>query len=57
VIASEEEQSMGKLVLQIFTSLDGYITGPDGEFIAPLWSADLDRYWTGEALSRARHLL
>jgi dihydrofolate reductase len=48
---------MGKLILQIFTSLDGYITGPNDEFIPPLWSVDLERYWAGEALNRARHLL
>jgi dihydrofolate reductase len=48
---------MGKLILQMFTSLDGYITGPNDDPIPPFWSADLERYWAGEALSRARHLL
>jgi dihydrofolate reductase len=48
---------MGTLVLQILTSLDGYITGPDDGFIPPLWSADLDRCRASEALSRACHLL
>jgi len=48
---------MGKLVLQIFLSLDGYFTGTNDELIPPDWSADLERYWAGEALSRASHLL
>lgn len=32
-------------VLSMVVSVDGYINGPGGEFIAPTWSADLDA-WT-----------
>ncbi len=38
---------MRKVVLSMFVSLDGYIEGPNKEFIAPPWSADMDR-WTAE---------
>jgi len=48
---------MRKLVLAIFTSLDGYISGPNDEFIGPRWSGDLERHWSGYALERAGHLL
>src|SRR5690606_4083873 len=48
---------MGKLVLSIFTSLDGYIEGPGGAFVPPEWSNDLERHWSGYALERAGHLL
>lgn len=42
---------MRKLVISIVVSLDGYINGPGGEFIAPDWSPDLDR-WTGRMIDR-----
>lgn len=42
---------MRKLVISIVLSLDGYINGPGGEFIAPEWSSDLDR-WTGRMIER-----
>jgi len=48
---------MAKLVLSMFTSLDGYIGGPGGEFVPPAWSDDLERHWAGYALERAGHLL
>ena len=48
---------MAKLVLSMFTSLDGYIEGPGGEFMPPAWSDDLERHWSGYALDRAGHLL
>ncbi len=48
---------MAKLVLSMFTSLDGYIEGPGGEFRPPAWSDDLERHWSGYALDRAGHLL
>jgi hypothetical protein len=32
-------------------SVDGYINGPGGEFIAPAWSADLDA-WTASHAAR-----
>ena len=42
---------MRKLVLSIVVSVDGYITGPGGEFIPPDWSSDLDR-WTDDMTGR-----
>ena len=48
---------MAKLVLAMFTSLDGYIEGPNGEFIGPAWSDDLSTHWSGYGLSHAGHLL
>ena len=48
---------MAKLVLSMFTSLDGYIAGPGGAFIPPAWSDDLERHWSGYGLERAGHLL
>jgi len=47
---------MGKLVLSMFMSLDGYIEKPSG-FVGPSWSDDLERHWSGHALSRAKHLV
>jgi dihydrofolate reductase len=52
-----KERGMAKLVLSMFTSLDGYIEGPGGEFVPPAWSDDLERHWSGYALARAGHLL
>ncbi|HYE01477.1 MAG TPA: dihydrofolate reductase family protein [Alphaproteobacteria bacterium] len=48
---------MRQVVLSMFMSLDGYICGPDGEFIPPRWSDDLERHWSGYALARAGRLL
>jgi dihydrofolate reductase len=48
---------MANLILSMFTSLDGYIERPNGEFLPPAWSDDLAKHWSGYALSRARHLL
>ncbi|HEV7367743.1 dihydrofolate reductase family protein [Arenibaculum sp.] len=48
---------MAKLVLSMFTSLDGYIEMPGGTFVPPAWSDDLERHWSGYALERAGHLL
>ena len=48
---------MADLVLSMFQSLDGYIEGPNGEFVPPDWSDDLERHWSGHALGRARHLV
>lgn len=36
-------------VLSMVVSVDGYINGPGGEFIAPTWSADLDAWTAGHA--------
>ena len=38
-------------VLSMVVSVDGYINGPGGEFIAPAWSADLDA-WTASHAAR-----
>jgi dihydrofolate reductase len=48
---------MPKLVLSMFTSLDGYIEGPGGEFVPPAWSDDVEQHWSGYALERAAHLI
>jgi dihydrofolate reductase len=42
---------MRNLVLSMFLSVDGYIEGPDAEFIGPEWSPDLDQ-WTFEMIGR-----
>lgn len=47
---------MGKLVLSMFISLDGYIEGPEG-FVPPAWSDELERDWAGYGTSRAAHLV
>jgi dihydrofolate reductase len=48
---------MRRLVLAMFTSVDGFVAGPHGEFSGPDWSADLEKHWSGHALERAGHLL
>jgi dihydrofolate reductase len=48
---------MGKLVLSMFTSLDGYIEAPGGTFVPPPWSDEVERHWSAYALDRAAHLL
>jgi dihydrofolate reductase len=53
----EEEMPMAKLVLSMFTSLDGYIEKAGGTFAPPAWSDDLERHWSGYSLARAGHLL
>ena len=47
---------MGKLVLSMFVSLDGYIEKVSG-FAPPQWSDDLAEHWSGHALGRAKHLV
>ena len=42
---------MRKLVLSMFLGLDGYISGPGGEFIGPEWSSDLDG-WSDRMMER-----
>lgn len=39
------ERIMAKLVLAIFTSLDGYVARPNGEFVPPPWSAEVGEAW------------
>jgi dihydrofolate reductase len=48
---------VAKLILSMFTTLDGYIEAPGGRFVPPAWSDDLERHWSGYALERAGHLL
>lgn len=48
---------MAEMVLSMFISVDGYINGPNGEFVGPKWSSDLARHWSGCSLSRAAHLI
>jgi dihydrofolate reductase len=48
---------MAKLVLAMFTSLDGCIEGADGTFRPPPWSDEVERNWSHDGLSRARHLV
>jgi len=44
---------MRKLVLAMFLSLDGYVEGPNREFVPPAWSDDVARHWSGENLEMA----
>jgi len=48
---------MALLVLSMFTSLDGYIEKPGGQFAPPPWSGEVEREWSLRALGRAGHLL
>lgn len=48
---------MGDVVLTMFTSLDGYIAGPGGAFVAPDWSDDMQHLWSDRALDRAGVLI
>jgi dihydrofolate reductase len=44
---------MRKIVLSMFMSLDGFIEGPDGEFVPPPWSDDMQEKWSGAGMSAA----
>jgi len=48
---------MRKLILSMFMSLDGYIAGPDGEFVPPPWSDEVGREWSGRASEAGGHIL
>lgn len=48
---------MRKVVLSMMISLDGFIEAPNGEFVPPAWSEDLDRFWAGHAIAHAGGLL
>ena len=48
---------MKKLVLAMFMSLDGYIAGPNGEFVPPPWSAQVGEVWAKHNLTNAGHLI
>jgi dihydrofolate reductase len=43
---------MRKLILSHCISLDGFTSGPDGEFVPPPWSDDVAAKWSGWALER-----
>ena len=38
---------MRKLILSQVVSLDGFTTGPDGEFVPPPWSDEVAAEWSG----------
>lgn len=48
---------MKKLVLAMFTSIDGYIEGPNGELVPPPWSAEVGQAWVDHNLAHAGHLI
>jgi dihydrofolate reductase len=48
---------MAKLVLAMFTTLDGYVAGPNGEFVPPPWSAEVGEAWADHNLRSAGHLI
>lgn len=41
---------MRKLILSQVISLDGFTTGPDGEFVPPPWSDEVGQTWSGWAM-------
>jgi len=43
---------MRKLILSHVMSLDGFTTGPDGEFVPPPWSDEVAEKWSGWALEK-----
>jgi dihydrofolate reductase len=44
---------MRKTVLAMMMSVDGYIEGPNKEFVPPAWSDDLAKYWSGDNVDNA----
>lgn len=48
---------MRKVILAMFMSLDGYIEGPNGEFVPPAWSDDMQRHWSDANIDAAGLLL
>jgi len=48
---------MPKLVLSMFMTIDGKFAGPDGTFVGPQWSSDLQRHWADDAIDRAGTLV
>lgn len=43
---------MRKLILSHVISLDGFTSGPDGEFVPPPWSDEVAAKWSGWALEK-----
>jgi dihydrofolate reductase len=56
LVSITEDEAMANLVLAMFTSLDGYIEGPDG-FASPPWSDEVSQDWVAVNLQRTGHLL
>jgi dihydrofolate reductase len=56
-VETPQERAMAKLVLAMFTSLDGYTDRPGGQFVPPAWSGDLAKHWADYGLERAGHLI
>ena len=48
---------MKNLVLAMFLSLDGYIEGPNGEFVPPPWSDEVGKLWSEKNTMSAGHLI
>lgn len=48
---------MTKLILAMITSVDGYVEGPNGEFVPPPWSADVGEAWSEHNLAHTGHLI
>ena len=48
---------MRKVVLSMFMSLDGFIEGPDGEFVPPAWSDEMQHAWSDAGMAEAGVLL
>jgi dihydrofolate reductase len=48
---------MRKLILSMFMSLDGYVEGPNGEFVPPAWSDQVAAKWSGWAMETGGHIL
>jgi dihydrofolate reductase len=48
---------VAKLVLAMFMSLDGYVAGPNGEFVPPPWSTEVGEAWASHNLKNAGHLI
>ena len=48
---------MRKLILSMFMSLDGHIEGPNGEFVPPDWSDEMQTHWSDDTINEARKML
>jgi dihydrofolate reductase len=48
---------MRNVVLSMFMSLDGFIEGPDGEFVPPAWSDEMQKAWSDTGMAAAGVLL
>ena len=48
---------MRKVILSMFLSLDGFIEGPNHEFVQPDWSEDLLRHWVEPNLATTGTIL